>query len=74
MCPGSPTLRHGNKSILRWSITRESTQAQYRPSTGIGASLDVEVHYLAMGRFFLVKSIRRIEKGMEHTANTLTTL
>lgn len=27
-----------------------------------------------MGRLFIVKSIRAIEKGMEHTARTFTTL
>lgn len=30
--------------------------------------------YLAIGRLFLVNSMRRIWKGKEHTANTLTTL
>lgn len=30
--------------------------------------------YLAMGRLFLVKSMRRTAKGMEHTASTFTTL
>lgn len=30
--------------------------------------------YLAIGRLFLVKSMRWMAKGMEHTASTLTTL
>lgn len=36
--------------------------------------IGVMLHYLALGRFFFVKSAREILKGIPHVAITLTTL
>lgn len=49
-------------------------QTRYKPETKVSLSTRVMLHYVAMGRFLLVKSIREILNGIAHVAITFTTL
>lgn len=55
--------------------TKVTTRAGSTSNDGNAVNeCDDVLYYLAMGRLFLVKSMRWTANGMEHTASTFTTL